>query len=175
MSQQFQQIASRIDSEELSKIKNTFALRDRINADRYELKQGERKNPTVLFNDYSAPSQVTESTLQGFKYPLEWDGSGGLKLSANYDRIGEQILEVLSTRLSERIYRPFFGLQEMMFETIDEYTLSQSIRSKILAFIPLISELDVRVELDEAGNASIVVLYSVEGSEQAQVRYSFSL
>jgi phage baseplate assembly protein W len=175
MSEQFQQIASRIDSEELTKIKNTLALRDRANADRYELTQRERRNPGVLFGDYSSPSSVTESTLQGLKYPLELDGKGGFKLSANYDRVGEQILEVLSTRIGERAYRPFFGLQEMMFETIDEYTLAQSIRSKLLAFIPLVSELDVNVSLDENGTAGIVVLYSVEGSEQAQVRYSFSL
>lgn len=173
--QQFPQITSRIDSEELAKIKNQFALRDRINSDRYELTQIERKNPQILFNETTKPGAITQSTMRGLKYPLELDGKGGLKLSANYDRIGEQILEVLETRIGERAYRPFFGLQEMMFEAIDEYTLAQSIKSQLLSALPVVPELDVKVSLREDGGANIVVFYSVEGSEQAMVRYSFSL
>lgn len=173
--QQFPQITSRIDSEELAKIKNQFALRDRINSDRYELTQIERKNPQILFNETTKPGAITQSTMRGLKYPLELDGNGGLKLSANYDRIGEQILEVLETRIGERAYRPFFGLQEMMFEAIDEYTLAQSIKSQLLSALPVVPELDVKVSLREDGGANIVVFYSVEGSEQAMVRYSFSL
>jgi hypothetical protein len=42
MEQQFDQITARIDSKQLSEIKNNFALRDRINSDRYELTQTER-------------------------------------------------------------------------------------------------------------------------------------
>lgn len=173
--QQFPQITSRIDSEELAKIKSQFALRDRINSDRYELTQIERKNPQILFNETTKPGAITQSTMRGLKYPLELDGNGGLKLSANYDRIGEQILEVLETRIGERVYRPFFGLQEIMFETIDEYTLAQSIKSQLLSALPVVPELDVKVSLREDGGANIVVFYSVEGSEQAMVRYSFSL
>lgn len=173
--QQFPQITSRIDSEDLAKIKNQFALRDRINSDRYELTQIERKNPQILFNETTKPGAITQSTMRGLKYPLELDGKGGLKLSANYDRIGEQILEILETRIGERTYRPFFGLQEMMFEAIDEYTLAQSIKSQLLSSLPVVPELDVKVSLREDGGANIVVFYSVEGSEQAMVRYSFSL
>ena len=173
--QQFPQITSRIDSEDLAKIKNQFALRDRINSDRYELTQIERKNPQILFNETTKPGAITQSTMRGLKYPLELDGKGGLKLSANYDRIGEQILEILETRIGERAYRPFFGLQEMMFEAIDEYTLAQSIKSQLLSSLPVVPELDVKVSLREDGGANIVVFYSVEGSEQAMVRYSFSL
>lgn len=169
------QITSRIDTEDLANIKNQFALRDRINSDRYELAQIERRNPSVLFDEGTGPGSVTQSTLQGLKYPLEVDGKGGLKLSANYDRIGEQILEVLQTRIGERVYRPFFGLPELLFETIDEYALAQSIRSQLLSSLPILPEVDVRVSLREDGGANIVAFYSVEGSEQAMVRYSFSL
>ncbi len=175
MAQQFEQITARIDSTELAKIKNEFALRDRINADRYELTQSERKNPQLLFNDTSSPASITQTTMQGLKYPLELDGRGGLKLSANYDRIGEQILEILDTRIGERVYRPFFGVPELLFETIDEYTLAQSLKSQLLGFLPVVTELDVKVSLSESGDANIVVFYSVEGSEPAMVRYSFSL
>ena len=169
------QIISRIDSEELSRIKNQFALKDRINSERYELTQTERTNPQVFFDSASTPQTITQNTLQGLKYPLELDGKGGLKLSSNYARIGEQILEVLQTRIGERISRPFFGLPEMMFETIDEYALAQSIKSQLLSSIPVLLELDVRASLREDGSANIVVRYSVEGSEQALVRYSFSV
>lgn len=175
MTQQFSQITSRIDTEQLSKIKNQFALRDRINADRYELTQTERRNPQILFDENIAPGAITQGTMRGLKYPLELDGAGGLKLSSNYARIGEQIREVLETRIGERVFRPFFGLPEMMFETIDEYTLAQSIKSQLLSALPVVPELDVRVSLREDGGANIVVVYSVEGSEQALIRYSFSL
>jgi phage baseplate assembly protein W len=169
------EITSRIDSTQLAAIKNQFALRDRVNADRYETTQIERRNPTAPFDITSRPSDLTQTTLQGLKYPLELDGNGGLKLSSGYDRIGEQILEVLETRLGERVYRPFFGIPELLFETIDEYSLAQSIRSQLRAFLPAIPNIDVKVTLSEDGGAQIIVFYSVEGSESAMVRYSFSL
>jgi phage baseplate assembly protein W len=175
MPQNFPEITSRIDNVELTEIKNRFALRDRINADRYELTQTERRNPTVLFDQASTPQALTQTTLQGLKYPLELDGDGGLKLSSNYDRIGEQILELLETRIGERIYRPFLGTPELLFESIDEYALAQTLRSQLRAFLPTVTELDVRVTLREDGNANIVVFYSVEGSESAMVKYSYSI
>ena len=175
MPQDFPEITSRIDNVELTEIKNRFALRDRINADRYELTQTERRNPTVLFDQASTPQALTQTTLQGLKYPLELDGDGGLKLSSNYDRIGEQILELLETRIGERIYRPFLGTPELLFESIDEYALAQTLRSQLRAFLPTVTELDVRVTLREDGNANIVVFYSVEGSESAMVKYSYSI
>jgi phage baseplate assembly protein W len=175
MTQDFPQITSRIDSEQLASIKNQFALRDRINADRYELTQIERRNPTTFFDLSSTPSALTQTTLQGLKYPLELDGKGGLKLSSNYDRIGEQILELLETRIGERVYRPFLGTPELLFESIDEYALAQTLRSQLRAFLPTVTELEAKVTLREDGNANIIVFYSVEGSETAMVKYSYSL
>lgn len=177
MAQQFEQIAARIDSTELAKIKNQFALREIVNADRYELIQEERKNPPLsdIFTSSSPASQITQTTMQGLKYPLELDGRGGLKLSANYDRIGEQIRELLDTRIGERVYRPFFGISELLFETIDESALAQSIRAKLLGFLPVLTELDVNVSLSESGDAQLLIFYSVKDSKPAMVRYSFSL
>jgi phage baseplate assembly protein W len=175
MAQDFPEITSRIDTIELTAIKNQFALRDRINSDRYEITQIERRNPTAFFDQSSTPKALTQTTLQGLKYPLELDGSGGLKLSSNYKRIGEQILELLETRIGERVYRPFLGTPELLFESIDEYALAQTLRSQLRAFLPTVTELDVRVTLREDGNANIVVFYSVEGSEQAMIRYSYSI
>lgn len=175
MMQEFPQITSRIDNADLINIKNQFALRDRINSDRYELTQTERQNPQVLFDDSTRPSAISQATLQGFKYPLELDGNGGLKLSSNYDRIGEQILEILQTRIGERVYRPFFGIPDLLFESIDEYVLAQSLKSQLKSLLPVVENLEVNVSLREDGSANVIVFYSVEGSEQAMVRYSFSL
>ena len=162
-------------NEDLKNIKNQFALRDRINADRYETNQLERRNPRILFDAPTSSVSFADSTLKGLSYPLEVDGAGGLKLSSNYDRIGEQILEVLQTRIGERVYRPFFGLPELLFETIDEYTLSQTIKSQLEGSLAIVPDLKVEVSLLEDGRAFIVVFYSVEGSEQQMVKYSFTL
>ena len=166
------QITSRIDTPELQNIKNQLALRDRINADNYENIQLERRNPSVVFSEQSTPS-LADTALRGLSYPLELNGKGGLKLSSNYDRIGQQILEVLQTRIGERVYRPFFGIPELLFETIDEYTLAQTIRSQIGSVVPTGVELEVKVSLSEDGGAQIIVFYSVEGSQPALVKYAF--
>lgn len=172
---QFSEISSRIDTIELSRIKNQFALRDRINSDQYEIIQREKQNPSVFFNAFSKPSDLSQSTMRGLKYPLELDGKGGLLLSSGYDRIGQQIIEVLETRLGERVSRPFFGIPEVLFESIDEYAMAQTIKSQLSAFLPEVPEIEVRVTVSEDGGAQVIVFYSVEGSESSMVKYSFSL
>lgn len=166
------QIKPRIDTLELQRIKNQLALRDRINADNYEDNQLARRNPPVIFSEQSNPS-LSDNALRGLMYPLKLDGKGGLSLSSNYDRVGQQILEVLQTRIGERVYRPFFGIPELLFETIDEYTLAQTIKSQIASAVPPGVELEVKVSLSEDGSASIIVFYSVEGSEPSLVKYAF--
>lgn len=169
------ELTQRIDTEELTRIKNTFQLKNRINADRYELNKLSKENPTILFNAGSTKEQFTSgATLQGLSYPLELDGKGGLKISSNYDRVGEQILEVLQTRIGERVFRPFFGIPELIFETIDEGILAQSIKSQIKASLPIEPELEVRVDIEEYGSAMIYVWYSIGGSDRSLVKYSFS-
>lgn len=165
-------IPKRLDTEELARIKDQLSYRERVNSELYESQQLERKNPVIIFSDDSKPA-LSENTLVGLKYPLELDGKGGLVLSRNYDRIGEQILEVLETRVGERAYRPFFGLPELLFETIDEYSLAQTIKSQILSAIPPDVDLEVKVSLSEDGGARIVVFYSVENAAQSIVKYSF--
>lgn len=169
------EITSRVDSEQLTQIKNKFSLRDLANADSYESNQITRQNPPLVFGSSAPSSNLSPSVMRGLKYPLELDGQGGLKLSSGYDRLGEQILEILETRLGERVYRPFFGIPEVIFETIDEYALSQAILLQLRAFLPTVPTLDVKATLSEDGSAQIIVFYSVEGSEGGLVRYSFSV
>ena len=168
----FPKITARVDTLELQNIKNQLAIRERINSDNYEANQLERRNPVVIFSEQSSPS-LAESALRGLTYPLELNGRGGLNLSSNYDRVGQQILEVLQTRIGERVYRPFFGIPELLFETIDEYSLAQTINSQIGSVLPSGVELQVKVSLSEDGSAQIVVFYSVEGSEPSMIKYAF--
>lgn len=169
----FQPITSRIDSAEIQKIKNTLAFRERQNAEQYEQMQFDRRNPQVVFQRTQTTAQGAD-TLVGLKYPLEVDGSGGLVLSSNATRVREQILEVLETRIGERILRPFFGLPELIFETVDENSLAQTIKTKILDSITIPVDLDVATEVAEDGTTRVGVSYSVEGSEATFINYSFS-
>jgi phage baseplate assembly protein W len=166
-------ITQRIDTSDLQNIKNQLAIRDRVNSDRYESTQLERRNPGLIFSEQSSPP-LTDVVLSGLKYPLELDGNGGLKLSSNYDRVGEQIMEVLQTRIGERVYRPFLGIPELLFESIDEYTLAQTIKAQIGSVVPSGVELEVKVSLSEDGGAQITVFYSVEGSQPSLIKYSFN-
>lgn len=171
---EIEQIPARIDSLELAKIKNQFALRDRINADSYESNQLTRRNPRVSSVRTSQPEPLSSATLRGLSYPLEVDGAGGLKLSSSYDRIGQQILEVLQTRVGERVFRPFFGLPEVLFETVDEYSLARTIQTQLEASLTFVPELSVNVSIDEEGRVQVRVFYSVEGLGTQIINYSFT-
>lgn len=172
---EFPPIPSRIDTEELQLIKNEFALRDRINAEFYENDQRERQNPRLIFNELTSNANLSKSTLSGLTYPLRLDGKGGISLSYGYDRIQQQILEILDTRLGERIYRPFFGTPELIFETINEDVLAQSLKKQIESAIKFDLELEVVVKISEDGKATIFVSYSDEGTTPQMVKYSFSM
>jgi hypothetical protein len=170
---EIQPLPQRIDSEELQKIKNQFALRDRANAEFYENNQLERRSPALIFNEASNNASLSSSTLSGLSYPLKLNGNGGLSLSYGYDRIREQILEILDTRLGERVYRPFFGTPELIFETINEDVLAQTLKKQIQGAIKFQIDLDVVVKITDLGTASIYVIYSDEGATPQMVKYSF--
>ena len=102
---------NRIDSAELSRIKNNFQLRDRSNSDNSISIQRERRNPVVVFDNLSTPSSLEQNTLRGLSYPLSVDGNGGLKLSFGIERIGQAIQEVLETRVGERVANPYMGIR----------------------------------------------------------------
>lgn len=171
------QLPNLIDSSQLTQIKEKFAARDRVNSEYSDEIRRERENPIVLFSDLSSPSSLGQGTLLGLSYPLELDGNGGLKLSSGFDRIGEQIHEVLDTRYGERIYRPFLGTPELLFETISESALSQTLKSQILASIPYLKEENVRVAvyMKESGLCETTIHYSTDGTAQGLVRYQFQV
>lgn len=168
---------NRIDTPELARIKNRFALRDRANSENFETLREDRKNPSVRFDNLSTPETLGKGTLRGLSYPLKLNGQGGLAISSGYDRISQAITEVFETRIGERVGNPFFGVSELLFETISEEAEAQSIRRQILTAIPYLSEerLAVRVSLGEDGTCYVLAAYAVEGGENVLVRYNYSL
>lgn len=165
-----------IDSEQLARIKSNFLPRDRVNSEYSNEISSLKSNPTVLFNDFSNSDSLAQGTMLGLTYPLELDGNGGLKLSSGYDRIGQQIFEILDTRFGERVYRPFLGTPEILFETVSESILQQTIKSQILSAIPYLKEENIRVVayVKDTGLCELTIFYNTEGSRQGLVKYQFN-
>ena len=140
--------------------------------------KSERQNPSVsraLINDYS---QYEGNYIGGLTYPLKLNTQGGLSLSYNSDRIEEQIMEVLETRIGERIYRKFFGMPDVLFESISEDVISNLLRKQILESLPSFvnPELDVSLRATEEGTLVVIITYSLpESSQRNQLYYSVSI
>ena len=169
------QYPNRIDTTEIARIKQRFALRDRANSENSASILEERRQPQVLFDRLSTPESLGANTLRGLSYPLELDGQGGLKVSNGYERIGQAITEVFETRVGERVGDPFLGVPELLFETISEEAEAQSIRRQILNAVPYLSEerLTVKVSLGEDGTCYVLAAYTVEGGDNLIVEYNF--
>ena len=167
---------NRIDTDEITRIKNNFLLRDRSNIDNSEAIKAERKSYPIVFDSLATPDSLGKTTLQGLSYPLELDGNGGIKLANGINRIGQAIQEVFETKIGERVGNPFMGVRELVFETISEDTEAQTIKRQLLSAIPYLREesLFVSLSLDESGTCYIVCRYVVEGVSDVLVRYNFS-
>lgn len=162
-------IPNQIDSKELSKIKNQFLLRDRQN-----IIDGRNKPlPVVRFDSLSLPNTLSKGVLRGLSYPLQIE-NGTLKIESGVKRVEQAILEVLETRIGERVGNPFLGIRELLFETIAEDVEAQKIKQQLLAFIPYLSseQLSVRMSMGEDGQCYVSVRYAVEGGETALVTYT---
>lgn len=173
MANEFQSYPSQIDSAELQRIKSNFQIADNIRSERADEIKRSRANPEIIRSGkVSTDDKYGIRSIKGLSYPLQLNGNGGLKTSSNYSRLSEQILEVLDTKVGERVYRQFFGLPELVFETISEAVLAQVIKKQLEQALPFDVELDVSVEIDENGSAVIYVGYSLEGSGRYIIKYS---
>lgn len=168
---------NRIDTAELNKIREKFALRDRYNFDNSEVLQREKRNPAIYFDNLSTPASLEKNTLRGMTYPLELDGQGGLSISYGIERVGQAIQEVLETRVGERIGNPYLGIRELLFETISEDVEAQSIKRQLLSSIPYLREenLSVLVTIGEEGTCYILCKYAVEGLSDVLVKYNYGI
>lgn len=173
MTSSFELFPSLNNSEDLNTIKSNFRVNDNLRSENSKEIKYSRANPVITSQGIlSTDEKYGESSIKGLSYPLELNGSGGLKTSSNYDRLTEQVLETLHTRVGERVYRQFFGIPEMVFETISEEVLSQVIKKQLEEAIPFDIELDVSVEISEDGRAVVYVGYSLEGTGKYIIKYA---
>ena len=164
---------SRVDNRDLQKIQSNFQVKDNLRSENSELIKSSRARAELIRSGgISTDEKYGAGSIQGLSYPLELDGNGGIKTSSNYQRISEQIVEILDTRIGERVYRQCFGIPETIFETISEDVLGQLIKKQIKEAIPFNLELDVSVEINEEGTAIIYVGYSLENSGKFLIKYS---
>lgn len=162
---------NQINSDQLNVIRANFAPRDLYNV------ENTRPEPNLIFGEYFGNASLTNTTLSGLKYPLELDGNGSLVVSYGYERVAQQIVEVLETRFAERVLRPFLGTPEILFETISESVLAEDLKSQVIAGSGLLSpdSLRITVRMTDNGDCMITVIFSVEGSEERMVRYRYGL
>ena len=133
--------------------------------------------PTQIENRNAGPSLISESNpytggiIRGLSYPLQING-GGLKISSNSDRIYEQILEVLETRVGERIMRQFFGIPDLIFESFSEDLLRNTIIKQIRESLPIEIETDMDLSISEEGYVIIYLKYKLNGDSSFRtIRY----
>lgn len=115
-----------------------------------------------LIND-----QSYEHLGTGLSFPLQTNVQGGLKLSAEAQKVKESIWLILRTDLGERVYRPDFGcrLSELAFAPLNNDTLLK-IRLYVLEALqtwePRIEVDEVRTAPNTAGRVDIVVNYRLK-------------
>ncbi|MEH2371977.1 GPW/gp25 family protein [Nostoc sp.] len=104
----------------------------------------------------------------GLSFPLQSNVQGGLKLSAEAQKVKEAIWLILRTDLGERVYRPDFGcrLSELAFAPLNNDTLLR-IRIYVLEALkkwePRIDVDEVRADPDTiAGRVNIVIDYRLK-------------
>ncbi|AVH71541.1 GPW/gp25 family protein [Nostoc sp. 'Lobaria pulmonaria (5183) cyanobiont'] len=104
----------------------------------------------------------------GLSFPLQSNVQGGLKLSAEAQKVKESIWLILRTDLGERVYRPDFGcrLSELAFAPMNNDTL---LRIKIYV-LEALRKWEPRIDVDEvradpdtiAGRVNIVIDYRLK-------------
>lgn len=112
--------------------------------------------------------QPQEYLGTGLSFPLQSNVQGGLKLSAEAQKVKESIWLILRTDLGERVYRPDFGcrLSELAFAPLNNDTL---LRIRIYV-LEALRKWEPRIEVDEvradpdtiAGRVNIVIDYRLK-------------
>jgi phage baseplate assembly protein W len=133
------------------------------------------RSPAAIINDFT---EYKGSYIGGLTYPLKLNKNGGLAISRNDDRIREMVMEVLETKIGERVYRKFFGMPDVLFESISEDILSNLIRKQLRESIPDIAALDydINIKATAEGDMVVIVSYNLQGaSDPTTLYYSISL
>lgn len=152
-----------------------------INLDREELLQLRDRvmnmapNPPVRnFQIVSDRSQYLGQPIRGLTFPLTIS-NGSLAISQDEDRIVEQIFEVVQTLVGERVYRQFFGLPSLVFESVSESVLKQRIESQLKksVSIPQI-ELNVKINNLHQESVTILITYTLANKSPKTIKYIVS-
>lgn len=116
---------------------------------------------------------IFSSTLTGITYPLQISKDGGLSISYNSDRIEQQILEILDTRINERVLRVELGTNDYLFETISESVLENQIQTILTKYIKN-TDIKVKAYIDDSGVCDLRIYYSYLGGLDGLVRYNYN-
>ena len=98
----------------------------------------------------------------GWKFPVSVDPNTGRILTSGYEEdIQEAIRIIIMTKNGERMMRPDFGcrIYEHVFDGM-EYTsvseMEREVKKSLILWEPRITDVEVRVEMTEAGNAMLI-------------------
>lgn len=120
--------------------------------------------PTPTLQIISDQSEYAGLPVRGLTFPLQIE-NGSLKVSMGEDRIVEQIMELIQTSVGERVYRQFFGLPNLIFESISESVLERRIERQLQREIKA-SNVSFRVKIQSTSPEQVVIFITYQLSSR---------
>ncbi|MBD2168069.1 hypothetical protein H6G04_27160 [Calothrix membranacea FACHB-236] len=107
---------------------------------------------------------------KGISFPLSINPvQGTLNVAQEGDLFRGHILSFLSTMPRERVMRPQYGMQDPLFDSIqDMTTISAEIREGLISYIPGV-DFQVNGSINDQGEAVITVYWSYEDKDETLV------
>ena len=115
--------------------------------------------------------------MASLKFPIQLDpGRGTLKLSDGTRRVEEQIQEILTTNFLERVLRPEFGSDVMVFEAVSNPELiAARINFSLRRYLSVNIEINVRVRVPQQGTINLDIGFvDTSTNQQGNVRSSLT-
>ena len=98
--------------------------------------------------------------ISSFKYPIEYNENGGLKISHDVDVKRENIKSLLDTLLGERVMNGGYGIPLLLFESINNTSLFDARIEQLLTSNVNNITVEVKSNIDNNGNLLIIVNWS---------------
>lgn len=112
---------------------------------------------------------------RGVSYPPTYDGSGGLVLSEDADRVEESFYEVLETLPGERVRRPLFGTPDYTFSSVaNSGFIPSRIRICLIEQIYDPDAIEVKGEIGSDGKFYVYVTYYLAKIKQPPIALRLS-
>lgn len=102
------------------------------------------------------------ATLRGLSYPLRLDNKGGLKVSTDAKRIREQILEIITTKTGERVFRNEFGTDYFTFNSVTKGQIETSLTTSLQSQLSPDVGIKVNVDADDSGSFVAIIQWWTE-------------